>query len=180
MAGRQIALLRGINVGRAKRIAMGDLRALVENLGYQDVRTVLNSGNVIFTAPGRARGADPATRIEQALAHKLGIASRVTVLSADELAIAIGENPLGKFSYDPSRLHFAVLAGTADRAGLKSLLRTDWTPEALAIGSRVAYLWCPDGVIKGRVAEAVGRVLGESVTMRNLATMTKLHALTRG
>jgi uncharacterized protein (DUF1697 family) len=180
MAGRQIALLRGINVGRAKRIAMGDLRALVEDLGYQDVRTVLNSGNVIFSAPRRTRGADAARRIEQAIAHRLGITSRVTVLSADELAIAIGENPLGRFAHDPSRLHFAILARPADRTGLKSLLQTDWTPEALAIGSRVAYLWCPDGVIRGRVADAVGRALGESVTMRNLATMTRLHALTRG
>ena len=76
MASRQVALLRGINVGRAKRVAMADLRALVEDLGYCDVRTLLNSGNVVFTAaraaPGTLRaatrgprgtpGLDPPTR----------------------------------------------------------------------------------------------------------------------
>ena len=67
MAGRHVALLRGINVGTAKRVAMADLRALVEGLGYGDVSTLLNSGNVVFTVPAKAAKTSPATRIEQAL-----------------------------------------------------------------------------------------------------------------
>ncbi len=59
MSGRQAALLRGVNVGPAKRVAMADLRALVEGLGYTDVRTLLNSGNVVYTAPGRDRRPSP-------------------------------------------------------------------------------------------------------------------------
>ena len=62
MPGRHVALLRGINVGKAKRIAMADLRALVADLGYRDVGTLLNSGNVVFTAPG-AGPEDAARRI---------------------------------------------------------------------------------------------------------------------
>jgi uncharacterized protein (DUF1697 family) len=58
MSATHVALLRGINVGKAKRVAMADLRALLEELGYADVRTLLNSGNVVFTAPRAAKG-DP-------------------------------------------------------------------------------------------------------------------------
>jgi uncharacterized protein (DUF1697 family) len=66
-AGRRVALLRGINVGRAKRVAMADLRELVESLGYREVRTLLNSGNVVFTVPSGVRG-DSARRIEDGIA----------------------------------------------------------------------------------------------------------------
>ena len=85
MTGRYVALLRGINVGRAKRVAMADLRAVVEDLGYADVRTLLNSGNVVFTAPGSSAG-DAAGRIGAALEAQLGISSRIVVLAARDLA----------------------------------------------------------------------------------------------
>jgi len=172
---RQIALLRGINVGRAKRVAMADLRALVEDLGYGDVRTLLNSGNVVFTTP-RAAASAARARIQQALATKLGVSARVTVLSAEELAAAITDNPLLKIADDPSRLLVAVLGDPADRPKLKPLLKEDWAAEVLAIGTRVAYLWCPDGILASRLAEAVNRVLGDGVTARNWATMLKLQS----
>src|SRR5207247_1514794 len=91
MASRQVALIRGINVGRAKRVAMADLRVLVEGLGYGDVRTLLNSGNVVFTTPRAAPG-NAAARIEKALATELGVSARVTVLTAKELADAVSAN----------------------------------------------------------------------------------------
>lgn len=177
MADRRIALLRGINVGRAKRVAMADLRALVEDLGYGDVRTLLNSGNVVFTVSDAAPG-DAAARIEEALVTWLGIAARVTVLTAAELAAVVADNPLLEVADDPSRLLVAVLAHPADQSRLEPLMERDWGPEILAIGARVAYLWCPDWVLASRLLEAVGRVLGDAVTTRNWATVTKLHALT--
>jgi uncharacterized protein (DUF1697 family) len=73
MACRRVALIRGINVGRAKRVAMADLIALVESLGYQDVRTLLNGGNIVFTAPGAITRA--AVRIENELASRLGVSA---------------------------------------------------------------------------------------------------------
>ena len=179
MADRRVALLRGINVGRAKRVAMADLRALVEELGYRDVRTLLNSGNVVFTAPAAARG-DAAARIEKALVAKLGVPSRVTVLTAAELAAAVAANPLLDVASNPSRLLVAFLADPADRKKLQPLTRQDWTPEALALGPRVAYLWCPPGVLASKLSEAVGRALGDAVTTRNWTTVTKLHALAAG
>jgi uncharacterized protein (DUF1697 family) len=168
-----VALLRGINVGNAKRVAMADLRALVGKLGYRDVRTLLNSGNIVFTGPSALQVA-VAARIEAALSRRLGVSARVTVLTAAELAAAAADNPLVEIAANPSRLLVAVLANPADRSRLKSLAKQDWAPEALAVGARVAYLWCPDGIIASRVAKAVGHVLGDAVTMRNWATCTKL------
>jgi uncharacterized protein (DUF1697 family) len=176
VANRQVALLRGINVGRAKRVAMADLRALVEGLGCRDVRTLLNSGNVVFTAP-RAAPEKVAARIEQALATDLGVAARVVVLTAGELADAVTQNPLLGVADNPSRLLVAVLNKPTDRQKLEPLTRQDWAAEVLAVGARVAYLWCPDGILESRLAEAVGRALGDGVTTRNWATMLKLHAL---
>jgi uncharacterized protein (DUF1697 family) len=91
---RRVALLRGINVGTAKRVAMADLRRLFEDLGYGDARTLLNSGNVVFTAV-KKRGADDGERIEKAIADRLGVTTRVTVLLGNEVAEAVKENPLG-------------------------------------------------------------------------------------
>jgi uncharacterized protein (DUF1697 family) len=179
MAARQVALLRGINVGRAKRVAMADLRALVAELGYGDVRTLLNSGNVVYTAPGGAPE-EAAARIEAAIRARLGITSRVTVLTAAEVAAAVAGNPLGGVADNPSRLFVAVLRDPADRAMLEPLAERDWGREVLALGERVAYLWCPDGSMGSQLPEAVGRVLGDAVTTRNWATLTKLHALACG
>lgn len=179
MAGTHIALIRGINVGRAKRVAMADLRALLEELGYGAVQTLLNSGNVVFTARGAAAAA-AAARIEEALLGKLGVPARVTVLSIAELAAAVADNPLIEVGNDPSRLLVSFLAAPSDRTRLKALLAQDWAPEALALGPRVAYLWCPAGVLASNVAPAVGNALGDSVTTRNWATVTKLLSLAQG
>lgn len=173
MAVRQIALLRGINVGRAKRVAMADLRAVVESLGYRDVGTLLNSGNVVLTGPegGTAR------RIEEAVSTRLGVSARVSVLTARELAEIVAENPLLDVATDPSRLLVSVLADPADRKKLEPLLDQDWGEERLGLGARVAYLWCPAGVLGSRLEEAVGRLVKDGVTARNWSTVLKLRAL---
>jgi len=158
---------------------MAELRALVAGLGYRDVTTLLNSGNVVFTVSGGTAG-DVATRIEHAIATRLGVSSRVTVLTAAEVATAIGGNPLLDVADDPSRLMVAVLTNPADRAKLIPLARRNWAPEMFAVGARVAYLWIPAGIIRSALAKAVGDVLGDAVTTRNWATMTKLQALLDG
>lgn len=170
-----VALLRGINVGRAKRVAMADLRSLVTDLGYRDVCTLLNSGNIIFTVPKDVRG-DPGRRIEKAIADRLDISSRVTVLTTSDLAMIVRENPLLKTAKDPSRLMITVVAKPSDLTRLEPLTKEKWFPEALALGKRVCYLWCPGGIIKSPAAVAVGKILGDDATTRNWATITKLHA----
>jgi uncharacterized protein (DUF1697 family) len=170
-----IALLRGINVGKAKHIAMADLRELVAGLGHANVRTVLNSGNVLF---GAARGdaGRLAAAIEAAIAARCGFASRVVVVTAADLAAIVRENPLLGVATNPSRLLVAFVAKPAALDAAGPLLREAWAPDALAVGSRAAYLWCPDGVTGSRLAQAFGRQLGEAATTRNWSTVLKLQA----
>jgi uncharacterized protein (DUF1697 family) len=104
----------------------------------------------------------------------------VVALSAAELTVAVADNPLAAVADNPSRLLVAVPADPRALTRLEPLLEQDWAPEALALGARVAYLWCPAGVIASRVSEAVGRTLGDAVTSRNWTTMTKLQALAGG
>jgi uncharacterized protein (DUF1697 family) len=174
-----VALLRGINVGTAKRIAMADLRKLFEALGYGDVRTLLNSGNVVFTAAKRGAGDDGA-RIEKAIVARLGVSTRVAILSGREVAEAVRGNPLGAIAGNPSRLLLMAFRDPQAPTRLKPLLRESWAPEAFALGKRVAYLWCANGVGESPLWAAVNRVVGDAGTARNMATMTKLMGLVEG
>ena len=174
--GHHVALIRGINVGRAKRVAMADLRALLGSLGYGEVRTLLNSGNAVFRMPASAP-AKAAARIEEGMTRRLGVSARVTVLTARELDTLVADNPLVKKATDHSRLMVAVLFTRSDLKKLQPLLRRDWAPEALALGERVAYVWCPSGIIESPLFTAITRELADGVTARNWATMIKLHAL---
>ena len=176
MDSRQIALLRGVNVGRARRVAMADLRDLVEALGYRDVSTLLNSGNVVFTA-GRRNASNAGARIEKALVERLGVQSRVFVLDAIELATAVAQNPFVSSKRDPARMLLAVTASAAAQAKLVALTKQPWTPDEIVARERVAYLWCAAGLIESKLAQAMSRALGDGVTTRNWATVLKLLAL---
>jgi uncharacterized protein (DUF1697 family) len=173
-----IALLRGINVGKAKRIAMADLKKLVEGLGFGNVKTLLNSGNIVFTTP-RASAGNAAERIQKAIADKLKVESRVTLISAGELAAVIAENPLLDIADNFSRFFVGVLNDPEDRAKLTPLTKTDWSPQVLAIGTRAVYYWCPEGIIDSLLAKAIAKALRDGITTRNWATMLKLHEMTR-
>jgi uncharacterized protein (DUF1697 family) len=179
MSDRRIALLRGINVGTAKRIAMADLRQLFERLGYEDVRTLLNSGNVVFTATQKPAG-DEGARIEREIAKSLGVSTRVTIVKGRELAASLEANPLRSVADNPSRMLFMVLEDAKTAARLEPLAKERWSPEGLAVKGRVAYLWFADGIIDSRVWAAVSKVVKDSGTARNLSTMTKLLALAAG
>ena len=176
---RRVALLRGINVGTAKRIAMADLRHVFEDLGYRDVRTLLNSGNVVFTVDKESGGADGA-RLEKVIADRLGVSARVIVLNRKEVAAAVEENPFTSVADDPSRLLVVAFRDAGAVAQIRPLLKERWKPEAIALGKRVAYLWCAEGIVDSRVWAAVNRAVGDGGKARNIATMTKLLALVNG
>ena len=176
MADKQIAFIRGINVGRAKRVSMSDLRRLCVDLGFTDVKTLLNSGNVVFTAP-RSTPVKSASMIEDALFESCGISARVTVITSVELSGIINENSIAPMAMDPSRLLVTILSNPSDAKRLKSLEKKSWRPEALAIGKRAVYQWCPDGILASKLAQAIGRELGDAATARNWATMMKLDAI---
>lgn len=168
-----IALLRGVNVGRAKRVAMADLRKVMGDLGYSCVRTLLNSGNVVFMAPQVPHRQIRRT-IEDALVMKLGVPSRVTVIDSDQLAQVVAQNPLANRVTEPSRVLALFLTRPRDHAAVKPLLDLDWGREALALGDLAAYIWCPEDVLECRAAGVVGTRLGDATTSRNWSTVLKL------
>ncbi len=171
-----IALLRGINVGRAKRIAMAELRESLEELGFSDVRTLLNSGNAVFQAV-RPNVANVAAAIEAAIETKFGFAVPVVVLTAQELNAIVAENALHQAAGAPSKFLVAFVANGSTLAKAKPLLAQSWAPDAIAVGSKAAYLWCANGVIESKLVQAFSRVTGEAATTRNWATVLKLQAL---
>ncbi|MFD2366775.1 DUF1697 domain-containing protein [Pseudoduganella sp. GCM10020061] len=171
-----VALLRGINVGRAKRIAMADLRKVIGDLGFTEVRSLLNSGNVVFMGP-KATHKEVRRAIEEALVMKLGVPSRVTVLDSEELAQVVADNPLADSADDHSRLLVFFLTRPRDHALLEPLPAKDWGDEQLALGRRAAYICCPAGILQCRAGAAVGTELGDATTSRNWSTVLKLHAL---
>ncbi|QOY93928.1 DUF1697 domain-containing protein [Massilia sp. UMI-21] len=173
---RYVAFLRGINVGRAKRIAMADLRVLVAGLGYTGVRSVLNSGNVVFHATGTG-AREAAAAIEEALVLKLGVAARVFVLEQAALAAIVDGNPLREVATDHARLIVFLLGDPAQRAKLAALDGRDWDCERLVLGERAAYVWCPAGILDSTAATSLGKLLGDGTTSRNWSTLMKLHAL---
>ena len=170
-----VAFLRGINVGRAKRIAMADLRRLVEGLGCGEARTVLNSGNVLFRA-SRPNVRRIAAEMEGAIDRRFGFSAGVVVVTADTLAAIVEENPLLHVAANPARLLVTFVASAAVLATARELAAAPWAPEAFALGGDAAYLWCPNGVIGSKLAQRFGRIAGDGATTRNWATVLKVHA----
>jgi uncharacterized protein (DUF1697 family) len=173
---RYVALFRGINVGKAKRIAMADLRDLLGKLGFTDVVTLLNSGNAVFTAATEP-SVRLAGRIRQAVLKKTGVDALVIVKSAKEVKGIIAGNELGDVADNPSRLLIAVTHDGKALAALKPLERGKWGNERIHVGKYAAYLWCANGILESQVIVALFKGLNNTVTTRNWATLTKIHAL---
>jgi uncharacterized protein (DUF1697 family) len=161
-----IALLRGINVS-TKRLAMADLRAAYASLGLGDVRTLLNSGNVVFSASS----AVDAAALEAAVLDRTGISSRTVLIAAEKFrAIAAAVPYRDKPNYSRVIVTFFESMPTAlavpDVAG----------PELIAADALAVYQWLPEGVLASTVPPAFTRSLG-LVTARNLRTVDKIVAL---
>jgi uncharacterized protein (DUF1697 family) len=177
MARTFVALLRGINVGTAKRISMARLKALVQSLGFSEVRTLLNSGNVVFAA-SRGTPAQAGARIEKGIAQELGMDVPVTCLDTGELTAVLAANPFASIADNPSRLVVAMLADAGDAAKIAAVAAADWGPERIArVAVRAVFLWLPGGQIESRLYAAFSKALGTRVTARNWATLQKLGAL---
>lgn len=153
---RYVALFRGINVGKAKRIAMADLRSLLARLGYQDARTLLNSGNAVFTA--EAAPADKiAARIRTEVSKTLGVDALVIVKAERDIAAIVQGNALEKIATDGSRLLVAMAQDPKAIAALRKVARQEWGDEQVHVGKHAAYLWCANGILKqGRRGFVVG------------------------
>jgi uncharacterized protein (DUF1697 family) len=170
-----VALIRGINVGRGNRVSMADLRALMVDLGHTNVRTLLNSGNLLFKSKGRGV-AKIAACMEAAITAKCGFSPAVMVMTVQDLDRIVDENPLLHAVTDHAKHLVAFVAHPKYLEPLRPMLKESWKPDALAITQRAAYLWCATGILDGKVSPAFSRKAGATVTTRNWATVLKLQA----
>jgi uncharacterized protein (DUF1697 family) len=171
-----VALLRGVNVGKARRVPMAAFRELLEGLGHRAVRTLLNSGNAVFASNARSSAA-LAQGIRARLLERLQLDVPVIVKPAAEWRAAVAGNPIAVDATAHSRLLVAFAqepATLAALAGLEPLLRP---PECFAIGRHAGYLYCVHGILESRVGAALLGKAGHGVTTRNWATVLKLQAL---
>jgi uncharacterized protein (DUF1697 family) len=174
--GRYVALLRGINVGRNKKIAMADLRELLSGLGYTDVRTHLQSGNALLTSP--ATPAKLSKQIEAAIQDQLGMDVRCLIRSAKEIRAVIDANPLADVATNGSRFLALFLSAAPDPKLLKEHPPVDLAPDDIRIGDRVIYQWCPDGILAAPpISGFVEKHLKVVATARNWNTVTRLGEL---
>lgn len=165
---RLVALLRGINLGGKRRVAMADLRALLEELGYEEVRTLLQSGNAVFTAPR----ANVRRQLEAALAKRFGMEIDAVLRTMDELRAVVDADPFGAEVTDPRRYFVVFVEGKPDVGGLDG---QDFAPDRFVAGEREIYAWCPDGMQGSRLMRALGKPrLARTATVRNWSTVTKL------
>ena len=171
---RYVALLRGVNVGGNTKVPMADWRKLLEGLGYSNVRTLLNSGNAVFTAPAGKTHAD---KIRAAIAAKLKVDCEVVVKSAAEVDAIVAANPFATTADDPSRLLVAFASDPEHLAHFAPLAKTDWSPDALAVGKHATYLWCASGLLESPLGKAALGPKSGRATTRNWATVQKLQAM---
>jgi uncharacterized protein (DUF1697 family) len=176
---RQVALLRGINVGAHNRMAMAQLRELTESLGYEDVRTHLQSGNLLYR--GDATPPQAAEDIERAIGERLGMRVRVLVRTVDELRAVVDANPLAGVATDPARQIVLFLSTAPDPERLRGIDPHAYEPERFHAGGREIHLWCANGVYGSQLTQVLTeKRLGVTVTARNWNTVTRLLTLADG
>jgi uncharacterized protein (DUF1697 family) len=173
---RLIVLLRGINLGAHNRISMPELREALEEAGYDDVRTYLQSGNVVLTSTASAKSV--ASKCERLIADQFGLEISVVVRTRNELAKVVDQNPLGRVAKDPKRYQVSFLEARPTAKTVRELEDVATANEKVVSIGRELYAWHPDGVARSKLwAQLAGKGLGVTATARNWTTVTKLLEL---
>ena len=172
-----IALLRAVNLGPHGKLPMADLRKVLADLGFEDVRTIVQTGNAVFRAAGKAEAIEK--KIEAELENALGLRTPVMVRSAAEWRALIKANPYPKQAVeDPAHLVVMALKGEPTAGGLDALRAAIKGPETAEIEGPNAYLWYPVDIGHSKLTSAlIERKLGITGTARNWNTVLKIAAL---
>jgi uncharacterized protein (DUF1697 family) len=176
-----LALLRGINVGGHKRVEMAALRQLATGLGLADARTLLQTGNLVFRAPGR-----PAAEIEEALEsetrRRLGVTVDFVVRTARALTALVAANPFpSQARTDPAHLLVLFAKRPPEAASIAGLTAAIKDREIARAAAGHVYVYFPDGVGRSRLTPSlIDKSLATRVTARNWNTVLKLDAMARG
>jgi uncharacterized protein (DUF1697 family) len=175
---RHVALLRGINLGASRRMAMADLRACLEEAGLAGVRTHLQSGNVLLDSDDEPD--DVARAVEAAIAERFGIDVDVIVRTGEEMAAVVAVDPLGDAAAGGSRYVVVFLPAEPDPSAVAALAERDFGREQFRAHGREVYVSLPDGQQRSPLMKAIADGLGKSTgtyTVRNWNTVTKLAAM---
>jgi uncharacterized protein (DUF1697 family) len=173
-----VALLRGVNLAGHKTVAMADLRALFERLGFGDPRTALQSGNVVFGSDSRSPARLEAT-LEEALLKRLGVRTEFFVRTAKEWSGVVASNPFpAEAERDPGRFVVAFLKDAPGPKAVKALQAAIVGREVARAVGRQAYIVYPDGQGTSRLTTSViDKALATRCTARNWNTVMRLAAL---
>lgn len=167
-----VAMLRGVNVGGSGVLPMADLRTIATSLGFDNVRTYIQSGNLIFESMSRSTDR-VATRLASAIAAATALEPEVIVRTRAELGEVIERSPFRGMCDDDRHLHVTFLITPATQAIGEMDLRAYAPEEAVAV-DRELYLHLPTGIGRSKLAAALVRRIGPTGTTRNWRTVTKL------
>lgn len=174
---RWVVLLRGLNVGRANRLTMAELRDALAEAGLPGARTYLQSGNAVVDAPPGTMPDDAATRVAGSVSARTGGAVAVRVLDADTLRRAVDGNPFPAAEERPTSLHLFFLSAAPASGADERLDEVAAPSEAFALRGEVLYLHAPDGIGRSKLAAGVERRLDVAATARNWRTVAALAKL---
>ena len=173
-AGAHVALLRGVNVGGRNRLPMADLAALFEKAGARQVRTYIQSGNVVFRSDA-ARAARLGAAVAKAMHADLGWSVPIVVRSAAALAAAAKENPFLEEKAALETLHVGFLLDRPERARVAALEPDRSPPDRFVVRGDTIYLHLPNGMARTKLtSQYLDARLGTVVTVRNWNTVTTL------
>lgn len=164
-----VALLRGINVGSAKRIPMATLREVFEDAGLRNVRTHLQSGNVVFETDARPR----ASELEALVLTRTSVQSSIVLVEATELRQIVRDNPFAD-APDKSRMLIYFTDQMPRPADIDLPDAAALAPEKVALGARALYQWTPDGLLASTLSPAFFRQFPGVLTARNLRTTERI------
>lgn len=171
-----IALFRGINVGGNNLLPMAKLKSDLESLQFKNVRTYIQSGNVVFDST--AKTAAPLIKKIGALIEKQhGFRPQILLLDCQEFQTAVKSNPFPKAVFDPETLHFFFLAEPATDPDIEALNRAKKPTEKYKLTDSVFYLHAPEGIGRSKLAANAEKHLGVVTTARNYRTVDKLLAM---
>lgn len=171
-----VVLLRGVNVGKAKRVPMVELAKLLRTLGCSEVATLLNSGNAVVANPSTS--ADKLARLTaSALRSAFGFDVPVVVKSSRTFRMIVAGNRLLSSATSPSQLLVAFAQTNQALKALEPISTAVRPPEQFMVGAYAAYLNCPKGILESKAAESLLGRQGTGITTRNWATVLKLQEL---
>ena len=178
MTGRAVVMIRGINVGGAKKVPMAELRSALGDAGWDNVSTILATGNVVLDSDDPPAAAE---EVEQLIEERFGVAARCMARSASEFAAVVGADPFGYGSAhatatDGSRYLAIFLSGDLPEVLLGPASPVALHIDGVAVGDRVIYQWCPDGILAAEpIGDAVMKHTDLFVTARNWNTVIKIQ-----